>query len=465
MKFLRDQLDRVEPLFKPGGRLEKLYPVYEATDTFLYTPGEVTKGPTHVRDGMDLKRMMSLVVVALVPAIFMACYNTGYQANRALATVAAVVGGAELPEDPAPGRVSADLLSPEQKAELATPEVGGWRGWVLGTVGVAPDPDSFLANLLHGMLWFVPVYFVTVAVGGTWEAIFSTVRGHEINEGFLVTSMLFPLTLPATIPLWQVALGISFGVVIGKEIFGGTGRNFLNPALTSRAFLYFAYPAQSTGDKVWNAATGTSDAAWDAYSSATTLNTMSGRDAGTDMANLVTNWTHVSWWDAFTGFIEGSMGETSTLAALIGAAVLIGVGVGAWRIMAGCVVGLLAFDTLLWLVSGDGLAWLGISEAAGAKAYPMYNIPPWYHLVVGGFAFGTVFMATDPVSSTWTKQGHWWYGILIGLVTVLIRVVNPAFPEGIMLAILFGNVFAPLIDHFVVQANVKRRLARAAATA
>ncbi|QDT16707.1 NADH:ubiquinone reductase (Na(+)-transporting) subunit B [Alienimonas californiensis] len=541
MKLLRSSLDKFAPLFEKGGKLEKMYPAYEAADTFLYTPGEVTEGPSHVRDGMDLKRMMTLVIVALIPAIFMACYNTGYQANRALTEVLAADAvesrqayavEAERTLDALPAGTLADLgaedfaalsaaplvqqpaeeieaaaapilavkteeleaailgdgePTAEQEAELETalaaraavdklvqarvlevPHVEGWRGWVMEGLGLGPDPDSFLANFLHGLLWFLPLYLVTVVVGGTAEAIFSTIRGHEINEGFLVTSMLFPLTLPATTPLWQAALGILFGVVIGKEVFGGTGKNFLNPAMTSRAFLYFAYPAQITGDKVWNAATGTSEAAYDAYSSATTLNTMSTMPRGSSMADLIADKTHVDWWDAFLGFIEGSMGETSALAALIGAAILIGVGVGAWRIMAGCVVGLLAFDTLLWLIVGDGLAWLGIREVAGVgdptAMYPMYNIPPWYHLVVGGFAFGAVFMATDPVSSTWTKAGHWWYGILVGVVTVLIRVVNPAYPEGIMLAVLFGNVFAPLIDHFVVQRNINRRLARAKAT-
>ena len=538
MKLLRSSLDKTAPLFEKGGRLEKLYPAYEAADTFLYTPGEVTDGPSHVRDGMDLKRMMTLVIVALAPAIFMACYNTGYQANRALTNELAADALRDRDKFAAEAETALDALTPDQLAylkagELAgltagqfvelpaaeveqaaapaldvptadleaavlgdgeptealkadlknvlaaraavdklvqarileAPHVEGWRGAVMGALGVEPDPDGHFANFFHGLLWFLPLYLITVAAGGTAEAIFSVVRGHEINEGFLVTSMLFPLTLPATTPLWQAALGILFGVVVGKEVFGGTGKNFLNPAMTSRAFLYFAYPKEITGDKVWNAATGTSDAAYDAYSSATTLNTMSTMPNGSSMPELINQKTAVDWWDGFFGFIEGSMGETSALAALIGAAVLIAVGVGAWRIMAGCVVGLLAFDTLLWLVVGDGLAWLGMKEAArvgqDGAVYAMYNIPPWYHLVVGGFAFGAVYMATDPVSSTWTKAGHWWYGILIGVVTVLIRVVNPAYPEGIMLAVLFGNVFAPLIDYFVVQGNIKRRLARA----
>ena len=280
-----------------------------------------------------------------------------------------------------------------------------------------------------------------ISVGGTWEAIFSIVRRHEINEGFLVTSMLFPLTLPPTIPLWQAALGITFGVVIGKEVFGGTGRNFLNPALTSRAFLYFAYSAQISGDKVWNAATAVAPVA-DAYTAATTLNTIN--VPGATLADVP-----VSWGSAFLGTIEGSMGETSTLAALIGAAVLIGVGVGSWRVMTGCVLGLIVTSGLLWCLA-----------KAGYSTNAMWLLPPWWHLVVGGFAFGAVFMATDPVSAAMTRTGMWWYGCLIGFMTIVIRAINPAFPEGIMLAILFGNVFAPLIDYFVVQANIKRRQRR-----
>ncbi|MEM9700967.1 MAG: NADH:ubiquinone reductase (Na(+)-transporting) subunit B [Planctomycetota bacterium] len=548
MKLLRSSLDKVAPLFEKGGKLETMYPAYEAADTFLYTPGEVTDGPSHVRDGMDLKRMMTLVIVALLPAIFMACYNTGYQANWALNDQLAVAANEGKAENAAAASAALTALSPgdletlkagevaalsaeqmetmpaeeletaaapvlavktatleqailgdavvEKKADpspenkarfeaavaaraavgqivqdrlLETPSIEGWRGLAFETIGLTPDPEDHIANFVHGLLWFLPLYLVTVVAGGTAEAIFSVVRGHEINEGFLVTSMLFPLTLAPTVPLWQAALGILFGVVIAKEVFGGTGKNFLNPAMTSRAFLYFAYPQEIVGDKVWNAATGASPEAFDAYSSATTLNTMSTMPDGSSISELQAS-TAVpgGWWESFFGMIEGSMGETSAFAALLGAGILIAVGVGAWRIMAGCVVGLLAFDTLLWLFVGDGLVWLGMADpipvGAEGAAYAMYNIPPWYHLVIGGFAFGTVFMATDPVSSTWTKAGHWWYGILIGVVTILIRVVNPAYPEGIMLAVLFGNVFAPLIDYFVVQQNINRRLARAKAT-
>ncbi len=403
--MLRKILDRLHPLFGKGGSLERLYPLYEAADTFLYTPAEVTRAASHVRDGMDLKRMMSLVVLALGPCFFMAMHNTGYQANLAI--------------DSGQGTV------------LET-----WREPVLEWLGCGHAPASFSDNFVLGALYFLPIYFVTILVGGLWEAIFSLVRKHEINEGFLVTSALFPLTLPATIPLWQVALGISFGVVIGKEIFGGTGKNFLNPALTARAFLYFAYPGELTGMAVWTAADG--------FSGATPLGALAVAKVGETVPML----TDTSWWDCFIGYTQGSMGETSTLACLVGAVILIATGIGSWRIMAGVLLGAMAMSLTLWLGS------------SGETASALASLPPWWHPVIGGFAFGTVFMATDPVSAAMTGAGRWWYGGLIGVMTVLIRVINPAFPEGIMLAILFGNTMAPLIDYFVIQSNIKRRMAR-----
>jgi len=406
---LRKWLDKMEPLFQEGGRLSKLYPLYEATDTFLYTPASVTRTASHVRDGIDLKRMMVLVVMALTPCFFMAFYNTGYQANLAISHGAA--------------------------------SLESWRESFLMWLGLGHDQKNFLDNLLLGGLYFLPVYAVTILVGGLWEVLFAIVRKHEINEGFLVTSALFPLTLPPTIPLWQVALGISFGVVIGKEIFGGTGKNFLNPALTARAFLYFAYPAQITGVAVWTAAERP-----DSTSGATPLGVMADTQVGQTAPAIETVVGH-SWWDCFLGFIPGSMGETSVVACLLGAGLLLFVGIGSWRIMAGVVLGGVATSTLFWLSSN------------GSENAMMY-LPPWWQLVVGGFAFGTVFMATDPVSAAMTNVGKWWYGILIGLMTILIRVVNPAYPEGIMLAILFGNVMAPLIDYFVIQMNIRRRMVR-----
>ena len=438
--MLRNLLDKVEPLFLPGGRLEKLYPLYEANDTFLYTPGEVTKGSTHVRDAIDTKRMMSMVIVALIPCIFMAMYNTGYQAQKLICAGQAV---------------------PEAEGFFSAMWSGSWRFSVLRFFGIINesntclDPGTFLGItswfccLLHGALYFLPVYIVCMVVGGHCELIFSVIRKHEINEGFLVTGMLFPLTLPPSIPLWQVAIGIAFGVVIGKEIFGGTGRNFLNPALTARAFLYFAYPTKISGDAVWTAmgsSTSTMGSPIDGYTGATVLGEVAQK--GSEGISAAAAAVGSSWGDFFIGNVHGSMGETSVLCCLIGAVVLIASRIGSWRIMAGCLGGMTAFSLLLWT--------LPTSESWGEVS----NILPWWHLVIGGFAFGTVFMATDPVSASMTRTGKWIYGALIGFMTVLVRSINPAFPEGIMLAILFANVFAPVIDWAVVQANVKRRKAR-----
>ncbi|MCH2115406.1 MAG: NADH:ubiquinone reductase (Na(+)-transporting) subunit B [Pirellulales bacterium] len=411
--MLRKFLDRLHPAFDKGGRLERFYPLYEALDTFLYTPSEVSAGAAHVRDGMNLKRMMSLVVVALAPCFFMAMHNTGYQANYAV-------------------------------AQGLGEQMDTWREPVLAALSLGHDPDSFLDNFVLGALFFLPVYIVTMTAGGLWEVLFATVRGHEINEGFLVTGALFPLTLPPTIPLWQVAIGISFGVVVGKEIFGGTGKNFLNPALTGRAFLYFAYASEITsetnqwGEGVWAAADG--------ITGATPLGALAAAKFES-VAPTVTALTDLSWWDCFFGYTQGSMGETSTLACLLGAVILIGVGVGSWRIMVGCVLGALGMGSLLWMSS------------TGSDNGLVHLYPHW-HVVIGGFAFGAVFMATDPVSAAMTDTGRWIYGVLIGVMTVLVRVINPAYPEGIMLAILFGNVMAPLIDYYVIQANIKRRTAR-----
>lgn len=402
MKGLRKIFDRIRPSFEKGGKLASLYPLYEAIDTFVYSPGDTTRGAPHVRDGMDLKRMMMVVVVALAPCTIMAMVNTGYQANLALQAIG---------------------------AESAV----GWHADLLSWLGAGYDPNRFWDNLVHGAVFFLPVYIVTMAVGGLWEVLFACVRKHDVNEGFLVTGLLFPLTLPPIIPLWQVALGVSFGVVLGKEVFGGTGRNILNPALTARAFLYFAYPAAMSGDAVWTAVDG--------FSGATPLGALAIAEVGTGLDAV-----SVTWWQAFVGWMPGSMGETSALACLFGAVVLIATGVGSWRIMLSVLLSGMAFSTALWLI--------------GSETNPMFQLPPWWHLVLGGYAFGLVFMATDPVSASMTETGQWYYGALIGFLTILIRLVNPAYPEGIMLAILFANVMSPLIDYFVVQANVKRRMAR-----
>ena len=420
MKPLRDFLDKLHPQFTEG-KLKPLYPIYEAFDTFAYTPGETTGGASHVRDGLDLKRMMITVVFALIPCILMAMYNTGYQANAA---IHAMVENGTIAAEDAHTLIPNDLL------------IGSLRGSIYSTFFDC-DPSSLIGNFFLGALFFVPVFLVCNAVGGLCEVIFCCIRGHDLNEGFLVTGMLFPLTLPPTIPLWQVALGIAFGVVIGKEVFGGTGKNFLNPALTARAFLYFAYPNQIVGDTVWTAVDG--------FTGATPLGALA--NAGpAGMAEV-----QITWAQAFLGFMPGSMGETSTLCCLIGAMILIATGIGSWRIMAGVLIGAMTLATFLHYGLGP------------TSDYGVFKMPPSWHLVTGGLSFGLVFMATDPVSAAMTTVGRWYYGLLIGFMTILVRVINPAFPEGIMLAILFGNVFAPLIDYFVVQANIKRRLTRNAA--
>ena len=405
---MRAILDSLEKQFRPGGRLERMYPLYEAMDTFLYTPGHTTRGAAHVRDGIDVKRMMVTVVIALLPCVAMALYNTGYQANLAISQ-------------------GAQPLDTWQTAALAALGFGGF------------DPSDILGCILHGALYYLPVLIVTFAVGGNCEALFAVVRKHDINEGFLVTGMLFPLVLPPTIPLWQVALGIAFGVIIGKEIFGGTGMNIFNPALMSRAFLFFAYPAQISGDQVWIAADttvdGSSGATWLAEAALSGPEALAGGS--------------VSWTQAFLGLVPGSMGETSTLACLVGALVLVATGIGSWRIMVSGAVGSFLMVQLL--------------NAMNSATNPLMNVPFEWHVVLGGWAFGLVFMATDPVSSAHTNKGRYVYGFLIGVLAILIRVINPAFPEGMMLAILFMNMFASLIDHFVIQANVKRRRARYAA--
>ena len=402
-KLLREFLDRQARHFEKGGRLQSLYPLWEAQDTILYTPGAVTGGPSHVRDGLDLKRLMTTVVVSLAGCIFMAVYNTGQMANLAISAGA--------------------------------PALENWQTTAMQVLGLGFSPDDLVACVVHGALYYLPVLIVTFVVGGAWEVLFAIVRRHEVNEGFLVTGMLVPLILGPTIPLWQVALGVSFGVVVGKEIFGGTGMNVLNPALVTRAFLYFAYPADLSGDAVWIAAKTSVDGVSGATPLArATLEGTAGIAQGT------------TWWDAFVGCMPGSMGETSALACLVGAAILIATGVGSWRIMFSVAVGTFVTAALL--------------NAIGSTTNPFFDVTPAWHFVLGGWAFGTVFMATDPVSGPSVLSGHYVYGFLIGVLTVLIRVVNPAYPEGIMLAILFMNLFAPLIDYFAIRANIKRRQAR-----
>ncbi len=395
----RDFLDSIEPYFTKGGKFEKYYGLYEMVDTFIYTPSDVTRGATHVRDGNDLKRTMTFVVIATFFCILMAMYNTGYQANLAMESM-----GLEKAQD--------------------------WRRIPMALFGY--NPWNPLSCLVHGALYFLPIYIVTLAVGGIWEVLFATVRGHEVNEGFLVSSMLYTLIMPPDIPLWQVALGISFGIVIGKEVFGGTGKNFLNPALTGRAFLFFAYPASISGDSVWVGVDG--------FTAATPLGLAA--QGGLDAIHAA----DYSWLQTFLGFMPGSIGETSTLAILIGAAFLLYTRIASYRIMAGVFAGMVGMSLLF--------------NSIGSDSNPMFALPWYWHFTLGGFAFGMVYMATDPVSAAMTDTGRWLFGILIGVMVVLIRVVNPAFPEGMMLSILFANMFAPIIDYFVVQANIRRRIKR-----
>jgi Na+-transporting NADH:ubiquinone oxidoreductase subunit B len=395
---MRKLLDRFESDFHPGGKWEKLYPLFEAIDTLLYKPKSTTKNSSHVRDNIDLKRVMITVWLATFPAMFFGMWNIGFQANSIMADI---------------GMTSQD----------------GIRGAIIGLLA-GYDATSIWNNMIHGAAYFLPIYITTFVVGITWEIIFATVRKHEVHEGFFVTSILFSLSCPPDLPLWMVAIGISFGVVIGKEIFGGTGKNFLNPALTGRAFLYFAYPAYMSGDAVWTAVDG--------YSGATMLSLA----ASEGLPNASEAYT---WMESFIGTIPGSIGETSTLAILLGGFVLLYMKIASWRIVAGILVGSMVLSELFNLFNSDN---------------PMFSLPFYWHWVIGGFAFGAIFMATDPVSAAMTNSGKFWYGILIGVMVILIRVANPAFPEGMMLAILFANLFAPLFDHFVVNANIRRRLAR-----
>jgi Na+-transporting NADH:ubiquinone oxidoreductase subunit B len=387
---------RLKALFAAGGRWESLQPLYEAVENFLLTPGTVTRGAPHVRDVMDLKRMMIIVVIALLPTVIMALYNTGLQANLALQVLEAT-------------------------------EATGWRGSFLTWSGIGLAPDNWIADAVHGALYFLPIYFVSLLVGGFWEVLFACVRKKSINEGFLVTSLLYALIMPPDMPWWQVALGISFGIVIGKEVFGGVGMNILNPALVGRCFLYFSYPREMTGNSIWVAVDG--------YTRATPLAELA--DPGLALS--------VSWQDAFWGFMPGSMGETSVFACLIGAAILIMSQVGSWRIMLSVVLGMTGMAALFNQIGSSN---------------PMFAVAPLWHGVIGGFAFGTVYMATDPVSSAHSQVGQWLFGLLVGVLTVLVRVINPGFPEGIMLAILFANVFAPTLDRVVVSRHIRRRQRR-----
>ncbi|MDY6791772.1 MAG: NADH:ubiquinone reductase (Na(+)-transporting) subunit B [Thermodesulfobacteriota bacterium] len=391
MKIIKNIFDNQRHHFASGGKLEKLKPLFEAAETFFFTPGISTARNSHVRDNLDLKRFMIIVLIALMPPLFFGIYNAGYQSNLA--------------------------------SEL---------------------PLNLSAVFSKGLFIVLPIILVSYLVGFFWETLFAVVRKHNISEGLLVTGLLFPLTLPPTIPLWQVALGISFGVVIGKEVFGGTGRNILNPALTARAFLFFAYPGKMSGDTVWTAVSGAGEKVVDAFSGATPLAISTLVESHEKIETILAKGNH-TFATLFLGNYSGSIGETSALLCLIGAAMLIVMGIASYRIIFGGIFGVLFTGFLLnFLATDSSMAWLSLN--------------PFYHLVMGGFAFGITYMATDPVSSPGMNRSKWIYGFAIGVLTVLIRVFNPAYAEGVMLAILFMNLFAPLLDHIEIKLRLKKRI-------
>ena len=381
MKLLRNILDKIEPNFHKGGKLEKLFPLYDAIDTILYVPNETADHGPYIRDHVDVKRSMIFVVLALIPCLLFGIYNAGLQT----------------------------------------------------AINEGNTSIRFIDLFIKGAFSVIPMYMVVFAVGGACEALFAVIRNHEINEGFLVTGMLIPLVMPPTIPLWMLGIATAFGIIIGKEIFGGTGFNVFNPALTARAFIFFAYPTTMSGDKVWSI---------DGMSGATPLLKIAS-EKGQDAISFLGNY---SWYDMFIGFIPGSVGETSTLCCLIGASFLLITGIASWRTMCAVIIGML----MMTFIMNQFGQLIGSSN-------PMLFIPPHYHFVMGGFAFGMVFMATDPVSSAQTNKGRWMYGLLIGFMVTVIRCINPAYPEGMMLAILFANAFAPLFDYSVVQSHIKKR--------
>ncbi|MEG1606705.1 MAG: NADH:ubiquinone reductase (Na(+)-transporting) subunit B [Mucinivorans sp.] len=392
MKFLRNYLDKIKPNFEKDGRYAKLHSTFDAFESFLFVPNTVTHQGAHIRDAIDLKRTMTVVIVALLPALLFGMFNVGFQHARAL--------GIE---------------------------------------------QTVLQNFWFGFIEVLPIIIVSYVVGLGAEFIAAQIRGHEVNEGYLVSGMLIPLIMPVDCPLWIVALAVIFAVVIGKEVFGGTGMNVFNPALLARAFVFFAYPTSISGNQIWiSGLKDGSTAAIDGFSGATPLALApEAVQTGTSI-----DWGSMPVMDWFYGFIPGSIGETSTLAILIGAAILLFAGVASFRIMFATFAGGLFMGLLFNLIGGN----------------TYMDMPAYYHLIIGGFAFGAVFMATDPVTGAQTNTGKWIYGFLIGALAVLLRVINPGYPEGMMLAILFMNAMVPLIDHYVVAANIRRRMARTVTT-
>ena len=418
MKFLKNILDKIEPLFTKGGKLESLYPLYEAGDTFLYTPNEKTKKPPFVRDNIDLKRTMILVVLALLPCLLFGIFNVGHQYYHFVETT---------------------------------------------------TEATILDKILIGLQSVIPIYIVAFTVGGLTEVIFAIIRKHEVNEGFLVTGFLIPLVMPPSLPLWMVAISTIFGVVIGKEIFGGTGYNIFNPALVARVFAFFAYPTALSGDTVWvykmpetdglSAATSLLASAKESVSSFSVpdyglFSFLNGslHNQFVDVTNTLGQ-THVdvdlSWTSLFLGLIPGSIGETSTLAVLLGAGLIAITGVGSKKIILSTTLGMVITSFLLYMFG----ALIGSTN-------PMMYLPPHYHFVMGSFAFAMIFMATEPVTSAHSQKGKLYYGLLIGFMCVIIRAINPAYPEGMMLGILFANAFAPLIDYYVVESHIQKRKRR-----
>ena len=390
MKWLRDILDKIAPTFKADGKLEKLYPIFEATNTILFSTDERTHSGPHIRDSVDIKRVMILVVISLIPCYIFGAMNVGYQMAMALG-----------------------------------------------------QSSTMQENLMNGALKILPIIAVAFASGAFWELLFAVVRRHPVSAGFLVTCALIPLVMPPTIPLWQVAVATTFGIVIGKEIFGGVGMNIFNPALVARAFLFFTYPGRISGDKVWVSGP-------DGYSGATAL-AVPAAELSQDAVTLLDSVTQFdfSWINLFMGWIPGSIGETSTLWIMVGAVFLALTGIASWRVMIGAILGLTGMAALTNFMA----------EITGSTN-TMLTLPAHYHLVMGGFAFGVAFMATEPVTGAHTDKGRWIYGIFIGGLTVIIRSINPAYPEGAMLAILLMNAFASLIDYFVIQGNIKQRMVR-----
>ena len=401
--WLRSVNESIKPKFMHGGAQAKWFPIYDAIENFIFSSTNKTTNPIHVRDSIDIQRIMVIVWLAAFPAMFFGMYNIGNQTLDYLTLVGST-------------------------------NTNDWHHVLINLVGYSND--SFITKMWIGAVYFVPIYAVTFAVGILWEILFAVVRKHEINEGLFVSSILFALSCPPDLPLWQAAMGITFGIVIGKEVFGGTGKNFLNPALTGRAFLYFAYPSQLSGDKVWIAGLSDTGITPEGFSGATPL----GYAAEDGLQGLSDNF---SWFDALIGNIPGSVGETSVIAIGIAAIILLATGVASYRIILGTFIGMIVMSSILNIVGSD--------------TNPMFQVPWYWHFVIGSFAFGLVFMATEPVSGSGTNAGRWIYGALIGVTVVLIRVVNPAFPEGMMLAILFANLFAPVIDHMVVSNNIAKR--------